>query len=38
MGNKINDIIQRINFINLLHTGRDKENSKNKAESRKMGL
>ena len=37
MGNRVN-YIQAINFINLFRTGRDEGNSRNKAESRKMGL
>ena len=37
MENKVNSI-QAINFINLFYTRRDEENSKNKAETRKMGL
>ena len=37
MENKVN-YIQAINFINLSHTWPDKGNSKNKAESIKIGL
>ena len=37
MENKVNSI-QAINFINVVYTRRDKENSKNEADSRKIGL
>ena len=37
MENKVNYILA-IKFINLSYTEQDERNSKNKAESRKMGL